>query len=99
MHTSSGFLSLYPLRLPRRLYAAIRKGEAAARALPREDLSPAALWLEDHARFLAEEAQALGRQLQHPGAHLFHVFSVVRNADNRPAKGSDQFPHHRPGQG
>jgi len=64
MHTSSGFLSLYPLRLPRRLYAAIRKGEAAARALPREDLSPAALWLEDHARFLAEEAQALGRQLR-----------------------------------
>ena len=51
------------LRLPRGILQKIRRAEKAGRKIPREELSPAGVWLEDHARFLAEEGAALRQEL------------------------------------
>ena len=63
MHSSSQRSSLFAsqaaLRPLHGLCAKILRAGKAVRALPREELSPAGVWLEDHARFLAEEAEAL----------------------------------------
>ena len=63
MHSSSQrsplFASQAALRPLPGLCAKILRAGKAVRALPREELSPAGVWLEDHARFLAEEAEAL----------------------------------------
>ena len=42
----------------------IRKARQAACAVPREELSPSGIWVEDHALSLLEEADALGRELK-----------------------------------
>ena len=47
------------LRPDRGLLRRVRRAVAAARRIPREELSPAGVWIEDHARFLLEEADAL----------------------------------------
>ena len=52
------------LRCPPGLVDSIRKARQAACAIPREELSPSGVWMEDHALFLLEEAEALGRTLK-----------------------------------
>ena len=52
------------LRSPTHLLSSIRSAFKALRAIPREDLSPAGLWMEDHARFLLGEADVLRRTLK-----------------------------------
>ena len=68
----SSRFSRAPLRPDRAMPALIRKTEGALRAVPREELSPAGMWAEDHARLLMDEAEALirtlGRGKRLPGA-------------------------------
>ncbi len=52
------------LRCPSALMDRIRKARQAACGIPREELSPSGIWIEDHALFLLEEADALGRKLK-----------------------------------
>ena len=52
------------LRGPAGLAARIRKARQAVCGIPREELSPSGVWIEDHALFLLEEAEALERQLK-----------------------------------
>lgn len=52
------------LRPPRRLLRSLRMAADAVRRIPREELSPAGMWVEDHARFLLGEADALRRALR-----------------------------------
>ncbi|MBQ6959930.1 MAG: hypothetical protein IJP78_03015 [Clostridia bacterium] len=52
------------LRCPKGLADLIRKAREAACGIPREALSPAGVWVEDHALFLLEEADALKRALK-----------------------------------
>ena len=42
----------------------IRKARQAACSIPREDLSPSGIWVEDHALYLLEESEALGQALK-----------------------------------
>ncbi len=49
------------LRCPKGLSDSIRKAREAVCSVPREELSPAGAWVEDHALFLLEEADALKR--------------------------------------
>ena len=46
------------------LAARIRKARQAVCGIPREELSPSGVWIEDHALFLLEEAEALERNLK-----------------------------------
>jgi len=66
-------LTYASLRAPARLLSSIQNASGALRSIPREDLSPAGLWMEDHARFLLGEADALRRALKNaprlPGGH------------------------------
>ena len=71
------------LRLPRSLTVSIRRAHAAACNLPREELSPAGVWMEDHALFLLEETEALRRELRFsprlPGeAGIPRVLTIAR---------------------
>jgi len=50
------------LRAPRGLPGRIRRAAYALRGLPREDLPPAAEWIEDHAAFLSQEFSARARE-------------------------------------
>lgn len=52
------------LRCPKGLTEHIRKAREAVCGIPREALSPAGAWLEDHALFLLEEADALKREIK-----------------------------------
>ena len=52
------------LRSPRGLEKRICRAAAALRRIPREELPPAGAWIEDHARFLLGEADALRRALR-----------------------------------
>ena len=58
------FSSQARLRCPAGLMDRIRKARQAACAVPREELSPSGIWVEDHALSLLEEADALGRELK-----------------------------------
>ena len=49
---------------PAGLLRRIRGAEKALRQVPREDLSPAGCWIEDHARFLTEEAEEVQSALR-----------------------------------
>ena len=52
------------LRCPKGLSDRIRKAHQAVCGIPREELSPSGVWMEDHALFLLEEAEALKRKLK-----------------------------------
>ena len=52
------------LRCKKGLSDLIRKAREAVCSIPREYLSPAGAWVEDHALFLLEEADALKRDVQ-----------------------------------
>ena len=52
------------LRGPKGLTEHIRRAREAVCGIPREALSPAGVWAEDHALFLLEEADALERALK-----------------------------------
>ena len=52
------------LRCPKGLTEHIRRAREAVCGIPREALSPAGAWLEDHALFLLEEADALKREIK-----------------------------------
>ncbi len=52
------------LRAPRGILRRIRRAERAVRRIPRDEVSPAGAWLEDHAGFLTEEAEALLQRLR-----------------------------------
>ena len=52
------------LRGPWGMSRRIRRGLQAVRRVPREDASPAARWVEDHARLLLDAADALARDLR-----------------------------------
>ena len=52
------------LKMPRGLCGRIRGAYEALRSIPREDVSPAGIWIEDNALFLLETADALGRELR-----------------------------------
>ena len=69
----SSSLSIVRLCPPRGLIRRLRAGVNAVQGTNREDLPPGGLWIEDHGRFLLEEAealrQALGRGVKLPGAH------------------------------
>lgn len=52
------------LRPPAGIAARIRKAVQVLRRIPREDVSPAGRWAEDHARLLLDAADALNRGLR-----------------------------------
>ena len=52
------------LRGPRGMARRIIRAAQAVRRVPREDVSPAARWMEDHARLLLDAADALNRDLR-----------------------------------
>ena len=56
---SDSSLSKAHLHAPRHLIRALKGAHQALRTLPRESLSPAAQWVEDHGRFLLGEMDAL----------------------------------------
>ena len=60
---SSAALVSTRLRAPAHLCFSIRNAAHALRKISREDLSPAGLWVEDHARFLLGEGDALVHDL------------------------------------
>lgn len=64
MDHASSPLSLIALLPPARISARIRRAHAACRRVPREELSPAGMWIEDHARFLLQEALRLREALK-----------------------------------
>ncbi|MBQ4075114.1 MAG: hypothetical protein IJD39_07930 [Clostridia bacterium] len=70
------------LCFPKGLIRKIYQAEECIRRIPREDLSPAGLWLEDHARFLLEEAGALKARLRPaprlPGKKTSRLLSLAR---------------------
>lgn len=53
------------LHAPRGLHAALKQASHFLLLIPRESLSPAAQWIEDHSRFLLEEEENLRRMLRH----------------------------------
>ena len=52
------------LRSPRGIEKQIRRAVQAVSRIPREDVSPAGQWVEDHARLLLDAAEAQTRQLR-----------------------------------
>ena len=52
------------LRGPRGIARRVIRAAKAVRRVPREDISPAARWMEDHARLLLDSADALNRDLR-----------------------------------
>ena len=74
--------TIAPLRFPKGLIKKMHQAEECIRRIPREDLSPAGQWLEDHARFLLEEAGALKARLcpapRLPGRKIPRLLSLAR---------------------
>lgn len=66
------------LKAPRGLDRRIREAYEAARRLPREELSPAQIWLEDNALFLLEEADAQGRETRFSPRLPVRLLSIAR---------------------
>ena len=60
----SAFKPQLRLQAPASLSRAIRQALGALRQIPREELHPAGIWVEDHARLLMDEAAALNRALK-----------------------------------
>ena len=92
MDHASSPLSLIALLPPARISARIRRAHAACRRVPREELSPAGMWIEDHARFLLQEALRLREALKNaprlPGSG--GQPRVARLAQEICREGSDQ---------
>ena len=61
---SPSFTGLARLRSPAGIAGRIRRAVQAAQRVPRQDVTPAGRWVEDHAGLLLDAADALGRDLR-----------------------------------